>query len=159
LLLTDNLEDLDKQLPTILEVENNKPTTSTYSSMKTSGKLKLIEDLSLQKKISDYYEGLVLESIKKGDYQADYFTTELLSWLTNNVDLVDMTFLKTDELIILRNKLFIYASILDQKVETYEMIVEDSKQLKVSIESILSLKYGSNIKNNELDSKDEKQVE
>tara|TARA_R110000850_G_scaffold147130_1_gene269320 strand:- start:28940 stop:29596 length:657 start_codon:yes stop_codon:yes gene_type:complete len=137
LLLTDSLEGVSDQLSTIFIVENFSPTTSTYSSMKSSGKLRLIEDLALQKKISDFYEGLVVESLTKGEYQVDFFTNELLTWFTNNVDMSEMEILNKNELVILRNKLIVYESLIDQKVKNYEMIVKDSKQLKLHIESIL----------------------
>lgn len=140
LLVIDSLVGIEEQLPTILQVENYAPTTSTYSSMRASGKLRLIDDLALQKSLSDYYEGLVLESVKKGEYQVTFFTEELLTWLTNNVDLLAMKVLNKEELIVLRNKLIIYESLVDQKVKAYETIVTDSKQLKMRIESILKSK-------------------
>lgn len=136
-LMADSLDDLDSQLSAIFEVENYAPTTSTYSSMKSAGKLSLIDDLALQKKLSDYYEGLVFESQKKGDYQVDYFTSELLSWLANNFDLMDVEISKEDDLVVLRNKLLIYESLVGQKVDTYEKIVSDSRELKEQIESML----------------------
>lgn len=137
LLLTDSIERIEAQLPTIVQVENFAPTTSTYSSMKTSGKLRLIDDLALQKKLADYYEGLAIESVRKGELQVDFFTNELLTWLMSNVDLLEMKILNKDELIVLRNKLVIYESFIGQKVESYEMVVENSKKLKLHIESIL----------------------
>jgi hypothetical protein len=137
LLVKDSLAGVASQLPTIFQLENYAPTASTYSSMKAAGKLRLIEDLALQKELTDYYDGLVLESIEKGEYQVDFFTNELLAWLTNNVDLLTMDLLKPGELILLRNKLIIYQSLIEQKVQAYEMIVENSKQLKTRIESIL----------------------
>lgn len=137
LLLTDSIERIEAQLPTIVQVENFAPTTSTYSSMKSSGKLRLIDDLALQKKLADYYEGLAIESVRKGELQVDFFTNELLTWLMSNVDLLEMKILNKDELIVLRNKLVIYESFIGQKVENYEMVVENSKKLKLHIESIL----------------------
>lgn len=134
---TDSLEAIGDQLSTIIQIENYAPTTSTYSSMKSSGKLRLIEDLTLQKKLTDYYDGLAIESYRKGEYQVDFFTNELLSWLMYNVDLLEMEVLDRDQLVILRNKLLIYGSLIDQKVKTYEMIVDDSKKLKLHIESII----------------------
>lgn len=136
-LASDSVADVASRLPTIFQLENYAPTTSTYSSMKAAGKLGLIEDLALQKQLTDYYEGLVAESVKKGEYQVDFFTNEILAWLTDNVDLLTMEVLKPGGLIILRNKLIIYQSLIEQKVQTYEMVVEDSKELKTRIESIL----------------------
>ncbi len=140
LLSAGNLADIGSQLPIVFQVENYVPTTSTYTSMKYSGKLTLVDELSLQKKISNYYEGLVFESEKKGEFQVEFFTKELLTWLTNNVDLLEMKLLKQDELIVLRNKLIIYESLIEQKVNTYTMVVEDSKKIKLSIESRLKSK-------------------
>jgi hypothetical protein len=137
LLLTDSLEAISDQIPAILSVENFAPTTSTYSSMKASGKLGLIDDLALQKSLTGYYEGLAVENIRKGDFQVDYFTNELMTWLTNNVDLTNMQLIHTDELMVFRNKLIIYGSLISQKVESYEMSVESSRVLKLQIESIL----------------------
>lgn len=137
LLLKDSIDGIGNELSVVFQVENFQPTTSTYSSMKSSGTLRLIDDLSLQKQLSDFYEGLVLESVDKGEFQVDYFTSELLTWITINIDLMEMKLLKEDELIVLRNKLIIYESLIDQKVNSYKMIVEDSKKLKRSIESKL----------------------
>jgi len=137
-LINDSLKESDERLAVILGIENYAPTTSTYSSMKSSGKLGLIEDLHLQKMLTDYYEGVAIESEKKGEYQVDFFTNELLTWYTSNVDMLEMRLLNKDELIVLRNKLLIYTSLIDQKVKSYEMIVEDSKELKERIESILN---------------------
>lgn len=137
LMLMESLEGVEKQLSSILQLENFAPTTSTYTSMKSSGKIRLIEDLTLQKKLSDFYDGLVLESLEKGEFQVDFFTNEILTWLTYNADLLEMKILNPGELFVLRNKLIIYGSSIEQKVSSYEMIVEDSKALKKSIESIL----------------------
>lgn len=138
LMASGKVDDIGSKLIVVFQVENYSPTNSTYSSMKSSCKLTLINNLNLQKELSDYYEGLVFESIKKGEFQAEYFTTELLSWLTNNVDLLEMKLLKRDELIVLRNKLIIYESLIEQKVNSYTMIVEDSEKLISSIQTVLS---------------------
>ncbi len=139
-LSTNNWEDIENQLPLLFQVENRTPTTSTYTSMKASGKFNLIEDLSMQKKLTDYYDGLVPESEKKGEYQVDYFTNELLSWITNNIDLLTMEIPAMQDLFVLRNKLFIYESLIDQKVKSYEMIIEDSRELKKDINAMLTSK-------------------
>lgn len=139
-LLTDSIERAEGQLAVIFQIENFAPTTSTYSSMKSAGKLRLIEDLALRKKLADYYEGLAVESVRKGEFQVDFFSNELMTWLTNNADLVEMAILNKNEVIVLRNKLIIYESLIAQKVKSYEMLVEESKKLKMRIESILQSK-------------------
>ena len=111
MLASGNTVDIENKLSAILQVENFSPTVSTYSSMKLSGKLQLIEELDLQKKLTSYYEGLVVESNKKDEYQVNFFTNELMDWLTDNVDLMEMKLLRDDDLITLRNKLIIYGSL------------------------------------------------
>lgn len=140
MLVKDSLDGFGVQLSLVFQVENFKPTTSTYSSMKSSDKMRLINNLDLQKNISDYYEGTAEESSRKGEFQVDYFTDELLTWLTRNVDLTTMELLTKNELIQLRNKLIIYESLVEQKVGAYEMNVESSKELKNRIESVVSSK-------------------
>ena len=136
-LMTNDMDEIGEKISDVLGVENFTPSTSTYSSIKASGKLGLINDLELQKMLTDYYEGLAVESIRKGEYQVDFFTGELMTWLTTNVDLTDMQLIHSDELIVFKNKLIIYGSLINQKVESYEMIVEDSKKLQLQIESLL----------------------
>jgi hypothetical protein len=76
----------------------------------------------------------------KGSYQVDYYTNEILSWLTDHVDLKTMTLRSVDDLTTFTNKLIIYGSLIEQKVESYKMIVEDSKSLKEEIASLLGSK-------------------
>lgn len=140
LLVKDDLENIAKEISSVLQVENFTPTTSTYNSMKSANNLRLIDDLALQKKLSNYYEGLAVESTKKGEFQVEYFKNEMLPWLTNNVDLMEMKLLKEDGLLMFRNKLIVYESLIGQKVNSYELAVESSKQLKLSIESKLKSK-------------------
>jgi hypothetical protein len=137
---SNQMEGINNQLPTILQVENYAPTTSTYSAMKSSGKLRLIEDPALRKALAGYYEGLVPESIRKGEFQVDYFTGEVLTWLTRNADLAEMQVLNTAELTEFSNKLIIYGSLIDQKVEAYKTLVEESGKLKSSLEAALGSK-------------------
>ena len=131
---------IEEQIATLLQVDNYTPTESTYSSMKLSGKLRLIEDLDLRKSLTRHYDGLVVESRMKGSYQVDYYTNEILSWLTDHVDLKTMTLRSVDDLTTFTNKLIIYGSLIEQKVESYKMIVEDSKSLKEEIASLLGSK-------------------
>lgn len=138
ILMTDQTAELDAHLTAVLQLENYAPTTSTYSAMRSSGKLGYIQDLSLQRELNSFYEGLAQESVRKGEAQADYLLQDLLSWLTTNLDLIDLKVLQKDALIVLRNKLLIYDSLLDQKVKAYEEVVESSEALKTQIEAVLA---------------------
>lgn len=137
-LSSDMSADTTGSLATIFDVQNFAPTTATYSSMKSSGKLRLISDLSLRKGLTSYYEGLVLESVAKGEFQVDYFTDELLVWLTEHADLSTMALTADADRLVLQNKLIIYQSLIDQKVESYRMVVERSQALKAQIEELLA---------------------
>ncbi|MEO1257624.1 MAG: hypothetical protein AAFZ15_02470 [Bacteroidota bacterium] len=140
LLSNNDKEKISIQLPTIFQVENYTPSSSTYNSIKSSGKIKLIDDLALQKKLSDYYDGLAVECMKKNELQANYFINELVSWLTVNADLMEMKLFKEGEWTVLSNKLLIYQSFINQKVNNYEMIVEESTALKVQLDSLIHVK-------------------
>lgn len=137
-LLASDMETFSESLSQVLAVENYAPTKTTYSSMKAAGKLGLFDDLSLQSAISNYYEGLVVESEFKGTYQADYFTGKVLDWVAENIDLLTMEFIHENDLTVFQNRLLIYQSLIDQKVSSYEEILENSKALKAKIEEHLN---------------------
>ena len=122
-------------------MENYVSTTSTYNSIKASGKFSLIENFEIRRRISDFYEGLAIESEKKSEFQSEFFKTELLPWVIRNIDLQEMKFLRENEKIILKNKIIIYESLISQKVDAYKLIIEESKLLKEKIDSELKLSY------------------
>ncbi len=140
LLIANDMERINNQLPKIFQVENYVPNTSTYNSIKSSGKIRLFEDLALQKKLSDYYDGLVIECESKNKIQVDYFMNEVVSWLTNNADLMEVKLLEDAPLIVFRNKLMMYQSLISQKVNNYEKIVEESKALEEKLQSLANKK-------------------
>ncbi|WKK76751.2 DUF6090 family protein [Marivirga salinae] len=138
ILLKDSLSGNEDQLSTIFELQNYEPSSATYSSMKSSGKLSLLNDLSLQNELANFYEGFALESIDKGESQVDFFSEELLPWYMNNLDFTNMQVLNPSELVVLRNKLIIYETLIDQKLQSYEGIVRESKALKNSIDALIT---------------------
>lgn len=139
--LTDNNTDsINAHMSAIFIAENYVPTTSTYNSIKASGKFSLIENFEIRRSISNFYEGLAMESEKKSEFQTEFLTTELLPWAIRNIDLQEMKFLNEDEKIVLKNKIIIYESLVSQKVEAYKMIVKKSKVLREKIDSELKSK-------------------
>ncbi len=124
-------------LPYLFQVENYTPTSTTYVSMKSSGKMKLIGDLSLQKQLSDYYDGVAIECGEKNEIQVEYFVENLVAWLTLHADLAEMRLLDKENLVVFKNTLMIYESLVSQKLRNYERIVEESKLLKERVDQYI----------------------
>lgn len=134
-LSSNNTDSINKYMSAILRVENYVPTTSTYNSIKASGKFSLIENFEIRRDISDFYEGLAIESEKKTEFQTEFFKTELLPWVVRNIDLQDMKFINENEIIVLKNKIIIYESLISQKVDAYKIIIKESEKLIEKIDS------------------------
>lgn len=128
ILNTDNKSQ--EQLSVNVEVQNYSPISSTYLSINSSGKVNLIDDLEVKKKLSNYYDILSEESIKKGEIQVSFFLNEILPWMIENTDLLDM---KTEEFIgqkKLANRLILYRTLIENKTEQYKTIDEASVELQ-----------------------------
>lgn len=136
MLWKDSLDGVADLIGKVLQIENYVPAAATYNSMKSSGKLSLIKDLKLQKMLTGFYDGSVRESMSKSEYQVDFFTDHLVTWLIEDYDMIEDKFLDEDGLTVLRNKLMFYQMIIDQKVGSYELIVEEANELIEHIESL-----------------------
>mgnify|MGYP001799629805 FL=1 len=139
LALTNNdTDEIHAKLFQIFQVNNYNPTSTTYNSIKSSGKIRLINDLSLQRKLSDFYDGAAIECENKNQIQVDFFMQELVTWMTVNTDLYETTINKKADMIVLRNKLIVYTSLVAQKIEQYEKIAEDITELKAQLETTIN---------------------
>jgi hypothetical protein len=136
MLWKDSLDGVADLIGKVLQIENYVPPAATYNSMKSSGKLSLIKDLKLQKMLTGFYDGSVRESMSKSEYQVDFFTDHLVTWLIEDYDMIEDKFLNEDGFTVLRNKLMFYQMIIDQKVGSYELIVEEANELIEHIESL-----------------------
>lgn len=130
-------QKINATLPLVFQVENYTPNSSVYNSIKSSGKIRLIEDLNVQKQLSDFYDGLVLECVKKNEVQVSYFLDDVVKWLTLNADLMEMKLQDKSNTVVLRNTLMIYQSFVDQKIDNYQLIVKESGMLKEELEGLL----------------------
>lgn len=130
-------QDITEQLAILFNLDNYAGSTSTYNSIKSSGKIALMTDLGLQKRLVDLYEGTMVEARYKGEFQLEYFSDQLLNWLTLHADLTSMQLNENISKTVLTNKLIIYQSLIAQKLEAYEMIVEAAKVLKDDIDKSL----------------------
>jgi hypothetical protein len=111
-LVDEDVERAEEFLPALFQIENYVPSTAVFNSMKSSGKIRLIEDLELQKKMSDFFDGTVLECTAKNTLQADFFLDNLIPWLLENSDLLEMSLDDTKDLRTLKNILLTYQSLV-----------------------------------------------
>lgn len=130
------MESVNNQLGVIIQVENFFPNTSVYESMKSSGKVKLIEDPTLQNELSDFYDGTALECKSKNQIQADFLLSTVIKWLIDHADLTEMKVLNEEELVPLKNMLVIYQTLIQAKVAQYELVVEESRELVKELEGL-----------------------
>lgn len=133
---TENIESVNRHLPAIFQVQNYVPTASSYNSMKASGKLRLVDNLQLQKHLSDYFDGMVLESSLKSEAQVDYLMKEILPWVADNADISTMDIQATSGLTPLKNRVIIYKLLVDQKVDSYIYIQEEAEMLLKQLDSL-----------------------
>jgi hypothetical protein len=133
----NDLETFESHLGSILEVENFAPTDVTYSIMKTTGKLTLLNDMELQRNIADFYEVVGYECEAKNDLQARYFTNTMLEWLTQKTQFQTMILTKQNNLNKFGNQLLIYQSITAQKVNQYQLVIDRSTALKAKLEQLI----------------------
>ncbi|SFR52364.1 hypothetical protein SAMN04490243_2583 [Robiginitalea myxolifaciens] len=137
---SENIERVNKFLPSIFQVQNYVPTASSYNSMKASGKLGLVDNLKLQKHLSDYFDGMVLESSLKSQAQVDYLMEEMLPWVADNADISNMDIQSATELTPLKNRVIIYKLLVDQKVDSYKYIREEAEMLLEQLDSLGALR-------------------
>ncbi len=135
-LVDEDVARAEEFLPALFQIENYVPNASVYNSMKSSGKIRLIEDLELQKKMSDFFDGTVLECTAKNELQADFFLDNLIPWLLENSDLLEMSLDNTEDLRTLKNLLLTYQSLVSQKTSHYQLIAKTSQELIKHIDSI-----------------------
>lgn len=138
-LIDQDIARAEVHLPALFQIENYVPSTAVFNSMKSSGKIRLIEDLDLQKKMSDFFDGTVMECTAKNELQAEFFLDYLIPWLLQNSDLLEMKLENQQDLRTLRNTLLTYQSLVSQKTEHYRLIAQRSKDLIRHIDSVSGL--------------------
>jgi len=79
-------DSIAKYLDYLYTADNYSPTSTTYTSVVSSGKLDLIENLSLKKKLSNYYDNLATEAEFRGSFQIDYLFEHIIPWVVANID-------------------------------------------------------------------------
>jgi len=135
-ILADEIKSVRDQFSMTFEVLNYAPNKTTYASVISSGKLNLFKDLEMRKAISYYYDNIVVEAEKRGENQIEFFG-QIIPWLIEGTNLLDIE----DEDIIgdvgLANNLYIYQSLIGNKVRQYTLVTQEAKALKAILEKLL----------------------
>lgn len=131
-------EPKENQLSVNFEVKNYSPISSTYLSLKSSGKTNLIDDFKIRRELSNYYEILSEESISKGEVQQDFFLYEILPWMIENTNLMDVTSEELRGENTLANRLILYSTLIKNKLEYYKVLEEASMELRKSLDAFLN---------------------
>lgn len=137
-ILSNQAGTISQYLTDLISLDNYSPTSVTYLSGTSSGKISLIDDLEIKKGLSYYFDVLSVEAQKKGEVQVDFFLHELLPWLINHVSLNDID---PESLLgnqVIANKLIIYQGFIENKTAEYEHIVEVAQSLESNLKDFLS---------------------
>ena len=138
-LITENQDTINQYLSSILNLDNSSPNSTTYTSVLSSGRLELIDDLNLKLSISRYYEELAQEAQWRGEVQWEFLKTEILPWLSKHVDLMDMQPNQVAGNTEFTNKVIIYQGLLENKLDHYQKIADAASNLKQDITQYLNL--------------------
>ena len=111
-------------------INNYYPTSSTYISVISSGKLGLISDLSLKDDLVTYWDVFAKEAELGGKVQSDFLVDQLVPGMIEHTEYLDVDTrdLTKDGPAI--NRLLIYQSLIANTVSLYEKLAEAGKNLK-----------------------------
>ena len=131
-------DSLSYRLKRSLNYNNYYPQQVTFNSASSSGKLDLIDDYDLRKKISLYYKVWGLEAQFKGENQIEFHKMNLTPWVLKNTDLTKSEItLETANDLELLNMLVMYQNLIDQKVSHYEKVLKEAKALRENLQELL----------------------
>lgn len=129
-IINSEADSIDSQLSISLEVQNYSPASPTYHSITSTGKINLINDLDTRKALSMYYDEMGQESLKKGELQVEFFLNQILPWMIENTNMLDVQLDEMAGNIQFANRLILYSTLIDNKVEDYRIIHETAEDLK-----------------------------
>lgn len=136
-IMANNSDSMIQQMSIAVNVQNHSPQSATYNSVVSSGKLALIKDFKAKKRISHYYESLNHESIKQGELQVEFFIGQIIPWMVDNTNMMDVDTDEIAEDTQFANRLLIYKSLIDNKTAQYISIAEASEELQVILKELL----------------------
>ena len=139
LLLEQNRTDsLGHKLENCMGFSNYSPRKVTFNSASASGKLELIEDFELKKKIALYHEVWVAEAAFRGDNQIKFYDEHLLPWVLSNSDFSSTSLsLNPNSRVQLSNILTMYKSLINSKMNQYKKVMKEAKSLSLDLEELI----------------------
>ncbi len=126
------------QMSVDFSINNYFPTSSTYISAVSSGKLGLIADLKLKDDLITYYDILAKEAELRGSSQRDFLATRIVEWMIKNTDYLDLdirVFAKDREAV---NSLLVYQGLTKNKVRQYEKLIDKGEELRSKLQEALN---------------------
>lgn len=121
-------DSLEYKFERAIGLNSYHPISNTFNSLTSSGKLDLFEDLELKQKLSAYYTIYSLEAEWRGKFQVEFYSTQLLPWLTENIDFLNPDFDSINK-VQLTNLLMIYAGLIENKIRQYEVLAGQADSL------------------------------
>lgn len=130
----DNYDSLITRFERAVNLNNYHPSSNTFNSLTSSGKLDLIDDFQLKQRLTTYHSVLAFEAKHRGQFQVDFYSDELLPWMIYNLDFVNPDFDVIDKT-ELSNLLMIYGSLVQNKIRQYELLAFEAGKLKRKLEA------------------------
>lgn len=130
-------DSIAKYLDYLYNADNYSPTSTTYMSVVSSGKFDLIEDLSLKKKLSNYYDNMAVEAEFRGKFQVDYLFEHIIPWVVANIDTAGDPIGQVMGEFQLANHLQWYQGLILNKVDMYKDIDVSAKALTADLKYFL----------------------
>jgi hypothetical protein len=109
----------------------------TFNSIVSSGKLDLLSDFELRKEISTYYQLSAKEAEARGQFQVDFYMDQVLPWIINENDILNLSMEDVMNDKKLSNILVLYRSLIDSKTNQYRVMVKKCEELENKLKSVL----------------------
>lgn len=138
-IMEENEDSIAVYFETGISIDNFHPTSATYNSAKTTGKIDLINNLEVKAALSDYYDVLSEEAKAKGQVQADFLLDLIIPWVSQNTNLINGDFSRMKGNAEIANLLGLYRSFIASKTENYKDIARVSKDLEALIKKEYNL--------------------
>lgn len=136
-LVSRQMDSIEVLLPVALGLNNSSPNNSTYLAVVSSGKINLIENVRTKKAITSYYDALTVEAQYRGEAQLNFFNDELIPWLMDHTDLLNLNAEDVAGRTDFVNRLLIYQSLIENKMEHYKVILKEAESLRKELEAAL----------------------